>query len=242
MQDRGQAYESNVGVPTVEDRVIDAPVGTTYTTDRPYGYRPYAGTAVGEDMPVVRNRVQWGPILAGLATAIGTLLILTVLGIAIGASVLDRNDSSETIGTGAAIWGAASLVVAFFLGGLVAGKSAAVAGPGSGMLNGLMVGFAGLVLVLWMTALGLGNLFGVIGSNLQEIADVIQGTGSSTGNDVQAQASQAGAQLSASFDEVRDAAWLTLACIILPLVASAFGGWLAHNTREELVRGEAAAR
>jgi hypothetical protein len=236
MQDRGQAYESNVGVPTVEDRVVDAPLGTTYTTDRPYGYRPYAGTAVGEDVPVVRNRVQWGPILAGLATAIGTLVILTVLGIAVGASVLDRNDPAEEIGTGAAVWGAASLVVAFFLGGLVAAKSAAVAGPGTGMLNGLMVGFAGLVVVLWLTAFGLGNLFGVIGANLQDIADVIQGTGTGTG-DVQSQASQAGEQLRASFDEVRDAAWLTLACIILPLAASAFGGWLAHNTRRDLIEG-----
>ena len=242
MQDRGQTFEPNVGVPPVEDRVIDAPIGTTYTTERPYTYRPYGATVVGEDVPVVRNRVQWGPILAGLATAIGTLVILTVLGIAIGASVLDRNDPAEEIGTGAAIWGAASLVVSFFLGGLVAAKSAAVAGPGTGMLNGLMVGFAGLLLVLWLTAIGLGNLFGVVGANLEAISNVIQGTDTIAVDDAQAQAQVAGEELRASFDEVRDTAWLTLACIVLPLAASAFGGWAAPNTREELVRGEAAAR
>jgi hypothetical protein len=105
-----------------------------------------------------------------------------------------------------------------------------------------MVGFAGLLLVLWLTAIGLGNLFGVVGANLEDVSNVIQGTDTIAVDDAQAQAQEAGEELRASFDEVRDAAWLTLACIVLPLAASAFGGWVAHNTREELVRGEAAAR
>jgi hypothetical protein len=38
----------------------------------------------------MKNRVQFGPIIAGVLTAIATLLILTVLGLAIGASALER--------------------------------------------------------------------------------------------------------------------------------------------------------
>ena len=57
------------------------------------------------DAVEVKNRVQFGPIIAGVLTAIATLLILTVLGLAIGASALEPRDAGETLGGAAAIWG-----------------------------------------------------------------------------------------------------------------------------------------
>jgi hypothetical protein len=74
---------------------------------------------VHHDTVEVKNRVQFGPILAGILTAIATLLILTVLGLAVGSSALEPRDGGETIGTAAAIWGIASALIAFFLGGWV---------------------------------------------------------------------------------------------------------------------------
>jgi len=41
------------------------------------------------DTVEVKNRVQVGPIIAGILTAIATLLILTVLGLAVGSSALE---------------------------------------------------------------------------------------------------------------------------------------------------------
>src|SRR5918997_1682768 len=103
-------------------------IGERYETDaRTVGDRPivdgqrhlgsHSGTQVGEDVMPVRNRVQWGPIIAGVLTAIATLLILTVLGLAIGASALEPREVGESLGVGAAIWGALSAIIAFFLGG-----------------------------------------------------------------------------------------------------------------------------
>src|SRR3990170_3964197 len=76
-------------------------------------------TVVGENALAVRNRVQWGPIIAGVLTAIVTFLLLTILGFALGASVLDPANTAGEIGTWAAVWGAISAILAFFIGGWI---------------------------------------------------------------------------------------------------------------------------
>jgi hypothetical protein len=238
MQDQARTtYEPGVMPPPAEDRILDGPAAS-YVTERPLGYRAYPGTVVGENVLEVRDRVQFGPILAGVLTTIGSMVILSVLGIAVGASVLERNAPGEDIGTWAAVWGAASAIVSFFLGGVVAAKSAAVAGPGTGMLNGLMVGFAAIALIVLSTGIGLGNLFGTIGANFEDIANAIVGQDAANAVDAaQSEATEVEADLRASFDEVRDAAWGTFIGLVLPLVAAAFGGWLAHNKRRDLIEG-----
>jgi hypothetical protein len=209
----------------------------------------YPGTEVGENVMPVRNRVQWGPVIAGLATAIATFLLMTVLGIAVGASVLDPADSGSEIGTWAAVWGAISAILAFFLGGWIAAKSAAVGGSFAGLLNGFMVGAAGLVLILWLTGTGLGNLFGTLSSNLGDVINVAQETAQQEGvttDEAQTEADQAVDNAAAAiedvdsqstFDDVRDGAFGSFLGLLLPLVAAALGGWLGHNTRRELIQG-----
>ena len=100
-------------------------------------------TDVGENVLAVRNRVQWGPIIAGVLAAIVVFLLLTILGFVLGASVLDPANTAGEIGTWAAIWGAVSAIVAFFIGGWIAARTAAVDGAFAGVINGLMVGRRG---------------------------------------------------------------------------------------------------
>ncbi len=199
--------------------------------------RPVVG--VGENQIEVKNRVQWGPIIAGVVTAIASMLILTVLGLAIGASVLEPTEAGENIGTAAAVWGALSAILSFLIGGWVAAKSAAVGGSGSGMLNGFMVGAATLALILWLTGVGLGNLFGTVGSNLGDIANIAQGTGV-TPTEVEQQAPDAGQatnQATSAFAEAEEGAWGTLIGLLLALGAATLGGLLGHNKREDLAGG-----
>lgn len=186
-----------------------------------------AATRVGEDTMTVKDRVRWGPIMAGLLTTIATMLVLTVLGLAIGISAFEPGNT-DGLGTAAGIWGAISAIIAFFVGGWVAAKTAAVGGDGSGLLNGLMVGVTALALILWLTGSGLGNLLGTVGSNLGDIANIVQDQGS------QQDAQQA---LNDSYGEAERGAWGTLIGLLLALGASAFGGLLGANTRRELIAG-----
>lgn len=196
------------------------------------------------DAVEVKNRVQFGPIIAGVLTAITTMLILTVLGLAIGASALEPRDAGESLGFGAAAWGIVSALIAFFLGGWVAAKTAAVAGTGSGLINGLMVGAAIIALVLWLTGTGVSAVLGTVGSNIGDIINVAQDEGVSTESaqqqteDAQQQAEEQVEQIDpqAAFDTVRDAAWGTLAGLIVPLAAAAAGGVVGHNKREDVIQ------
>ena len=198
-------------------------------------------TGGGGDMVEVKNRVQFGPIIAGVLTAITTLLILTVLGLAIGTSALEPRDAGEGLGIGAAIWGILSALIAFFLGGWVAAKTAAVAGAGSGMINGLMVGAAIIALVLWLTGTGVSNILGTLGSNIGDITNAAQSQGTSA-TDVQQQVQDqaASVDVDSAFDTVKNGAWGTLAGLVLPLIASALGGLLGHNKQHDVMQRTAA--
>ncbi len=197
-------------------------------------------TGGGGNMVEVKNRVQFGPIIAGVLTAIATLLILTVLGLAIGTSALEPRDAGEGLGTGAAIWGIISALIAFFLGGWVAAKTAAVAGAGSGMINGLMVGAAIIALVLWLTGSGVSNILGTLGSNIGDITNAAQDQGT-TVTDLQQQAEDQAASIDvdSAFDTVKNGAWGTLAGLVFPLVASALGGLLGHNKQHDVMQSTA---
>lgn len=198
-------------------------------------------------------------------------LLLTILGFALGASVLDPANTAGEIGTWAGIWGAISAIVAFFLGGWIAARTAAVDGAFAGTMNGLMVGAAGLLFIIWLTASGLGNLFGTIGATVGSVLNVaataapaaqdaanvdanqagnaVEETTGINVDDPQAvaeQAQQAADQASEAiaaadnpqtFEAVRNGALGTLLGLLLPLLASALGGWVGRYERTDLVHG-----
>ena len=206
---------TDVGPRDTHDPVNDP---ATFRARPTAGYTTGADIEVGQNRLPVRNRVQWGPILAGVVTTAATMLVLSVLGLALGASVLDRNVDGNDLSTGATIWGIISALIAFFVGGWVAARSAAVGGTGSGLLNGLMAGCATLVLLLALSGLGLGDAFGVTGANFDDIINASEAT----------------------FSNIEDEAWWTLIGLLAALGAAAVGGLAGHNTRNDLVEGSAA--
>lgn len=150
---------------------------------------------VGTNLVPVRNRVQWGPIIAGVVAAIISFLLLTILGFALGASVLDPANTAGEIGTWAAVWGAITAVISFVIGGWIAARSSAVDGTFAGLLNGLMVGATGLLLIIWLSASGLGNLFGTIGSAVGSVANVAASVAPAAQDAANVNANQAGNQV-----------------------------------------------
>jgi hypothetical protein len=75
---------------------------------RPVEERPYVAEAEGQ-----YDLVHWAPTWAGMFISIAALLLLAPLGVAIGLSS----------GTGAVVWGFISVIVAFFAGGWVVGRT-----------------------------------------------------------------------------------------------------------------------
>jgi len=183
------------------------------------------------------------------------MLLLSILGLAIGSSAFEPGADASDWGTGAGIWGAISAIIALFAGGWVAAKTAAVGGNFGGLMNGLMAGIATILLLIWLTTTGLSNVLGFLGSNIADITSVASETlgvdvgdvantdGSTTGADVDEDAADAEATVTGAansqetYDRVADGAWGTLIALVLAIGAAAVGGLVGSNRRADLVEG-----
>jgi hypothetical protein len=105
-------------------------------------------------------RVSWGGVWAGVLVVLGTLLLLSTLGVAIGFSADARNVDPEKISVGAAIWSRVSLLIALFLGGMAATRMSLVWDRFTGLAQGALVWVVSLVVVLYLSANGVGLMLG----------------------------------------------------------------------------------
>ena len=80
-----------------------------------------------------RDSIRWGPIWAGLITALTVFLLLQLL--AIGLGLIDIGPGAGGGGWVSAIMG----LIAFFIGGSVAGMTSAVRGEATGAFFGLLL-------------------------------------------------------------------------------------------------------
>lgn len=132
------------------------------TASNPLPSRPLRADVVPDRVSLTAplDRVRWAAVLGGLFTVLAALVVLTVLGLAIGLSTFDANNPSS-FAFGASWWGIITAIIAFALGGFLAARSAAVAGPGNGILNGAMVWIVTIAVIVNLLTAGVGTLLGV---------------------------------------------------------------------------------
>ena len=160
-----------------------------------------------------RDLVRWGPVVAGLIVAFTLFLLATVLLVAIGVQSIRVGDPNidEAAGAGGIITAVIALV-AFLIGGYVAGRTAAVGGNWSGLLNGFLVWGLGMILVLLLAGLGLGGLLGSAGELFQQY----RAAGSP----------QPDVDSAVILEGIKNNAFPAFLGLALPAVAAAIGGWL----------------
>jgi len=224
------------------DQRTEAPV--TAATGHAGPVRETTTRNVSQVMNLPTDRVRWGPIWAGLLSAFFTLLVLSLLGLAIGASTVDtgaavQGTSNQNAGSYSAIWAGISAIIAFLIGGYVAGRTAAVHERGWAALNGALVFLLALPLLLWLATQGLGALIGNashiasgFGVNLGQLGATASGAAKTI---TPAQAQQA-------VDTAKTTAWGTLIGLVMGLVAAAVGGTLGmrYAARDTHATGAAA--
>ena len=187
----------------------------------------------GEDLASARrDSIRWGPIWAGLITALTTFLLLQLL--AIGLGLVDVGPGSD----GGGGWVPALIgLIAFFAGGAVAGMTSAIRGTGTGLLNGFMVWALGTVLILLLSALGLGQLFGALGSLAGQVGP---GALSNAANSAQGAAPNISPQ--EAEQAIRTGAIGAFFGLLFSALASMLGGLLGGRSREPIGRPTDARR
>lgn len=116
------------------------------------------------------KRICWGAIIAGAILALVTLFTLSVLGTAIGLTVLDPGQGDEQakgLGIGATVWWVVCSVIAVFIGGWAAAKLSAVWTQTNGILHGIITWALTLVILAWLLTSTAGAIMGGALSTLQ---------------------------------------------------------------------------
>lgn len=122
------------------------------------------------------KRISWSAIFAGVIISMVVYLLLAILGTAIGASTIDplkEQNPLDGIGTGAAIWTGASMLISIAAGAYASGRLA----QREGALHGLLMFGVNTLICTWFlivvvnnTLTGAGN---IIGSGLQTLGSGI---------------------------------------------------------------------
>jgi len=100
------------------------------------------GALLNEPVRLDTAKVSWASIMAGLVVALGTWVLLTVLGLALGLSSADPNNPATSLKSAGLITGIWSLVVPFvalLAGGLVAARTAGVVTRPTGAIHGVVL-------------------------------------------------------------------------------------------------------
>ena len=187
--------------------------GSTATVTRDEAYRRLGATTTSSG----RDAVRWGPIFAGFITALGTFVLLSLLLLGLGASAVrvgttDAEDAARGIGAATAIAG----LVAFLFGGFIAARTAAIRERWAAVLNGFLVWGLGLLLILMLSAFGIGQLFGEAGTLITRFGTL--------GNEL-----PDGADAADVARAIRDAAIPAFLSLLLPAAAAALGGFIGSH-------------
>jgi hypothetical protein len=128
-------------------------------------------------------RVSWGGVFGGVLVALGFLLLMTALGVAVGITAARPSESDPgTLGAGAWIWGGVSLLLALFLGGWVSTRIGAIFDGTTGFFEGALVWVVSVLMMLYFASSGIGMLaggaFNLVGGAAQALGSVVQSSAS----------------------------------------------------------------
>lgn len=162
-QDRRIAEQHREGMPAVE--AYERPVHNGLPGEH------------ADVRPPVGLRVRWAGVTSGWVMALGTILLLTALGLAIGlTSIGDPRTGVPTtgLGRGAGMWGGITLLIAFFLGGMISTRVTDRPDRGGAVIHGMLVWTLTSVFLIWLLgqgiSFGLSNLFGALGGITRTVA------------------------------------------------------------------------
>lgn len=127
-------------------------------------------------IPSMLRRVSWQAILSGAVVAIMVQFGLNLLGLAIGAGTIDplydQDPLQVEVAAATVIWMAASVLIALFAGGLVAGRMAGMLDHTDGALHGLVVWAVVSIISILLLNSAVGSIIGTASNLLSSGVDL----------------------------------------------------------------------
>src|SRR5471032_2239673 len=206
-------------------------------------------------------RISWGAVIAGVILSLIVYLIMSVLGTAIGASLLapmSQPNPGRVFGFGSGVWVIVTTVLAVFVGSYFAGRCA----PVLGWLHGLLAWAVMTLLLLYgMTSIigGAVSVAGNVAAATANVGAVAGSQGDQPANSVrqQAQAALNGAASAAtSADAQQDAmqaaqtaaggiaraTWYSFAALVVGAIIAVVSGSAGFRHQPPFEEGGGSAR
>ncbi len=195
----------------------DYPAGTPATRTRITTY------------PII-DRVRWPAVWAGIFSAMSVLIILAVLGTAIGLSAYEPDRASPLI-IGAGWWAALSALIAFLFGGWVAARTSAATGYSAGLLNGAMVWAVAVPLTLAILSGGVAAMMG----DRRTDSGMPTVDRTTAFDDARPAAGQMRPDVAVATGTAARTAWGALISLLLGLGAASLGGLLGARGEQRII-------
>jgi hypothetical protein len=140
---------------------------SAYNTAYPNDEAQYpTGTQIGRRRSY--SRISWGSVLAGAVVAGASVVLLSLLGVAIGAGGLRFTQTTASdvasYGLGAGIWTAVNLILSLAFGGYVAARLSGTHSHLDAELHGITVWAVALLFITVLLAQAIGSILGTVAS------------------------------------------------------------------------------
>ncbi|WP_457580170.1 PhnA-like protein [Ensifer canadensis] len=124
------------------------------------------------------NKISWGSIFAGVAIALAVQFLLNLLGVGIGAAVLDPatsdNPGASTFSIMGGVWFVVAGIIASFVGGYVASRLSGRPSNSTGGYHGVTTWAVTTLVVLYLLTTSVGAL---VGGAFSGLSSVVGGVG-----------------------------------------------------------------
>lgn len=142
-------------------------------------------TTMTREWSLGESRIRWSAVVAGFVVGVTVQMVLTLLGLAIGAWTIDLHESqpAQGIPLGTGIWTGLSMLISAFAGGFVTSRLSGAPLRSDGMYHAAVVWGLTWLVFTWLTttamATMIGGLFSAFGTGLQSMGQAA-GQGIST--------------------------------------------------------------
>lgn len=129
-------------------------------------------------------KISWGGVFGGVLAGVGTLMLLSSLGIAVGISAIDpRDPDGGALGAGTAVWAGLTLLVSLFIAGWASTRLSLLWERTTAVFEGVLVWVLSLILILYLASSGIGLVASGAASLLGTTAQTFQTAVGSMGVD-----------------------------------------------------------
>ncbi|MHA6793822.1 hypothetical protein ACVGVM_09970 [Pseudonocardia bannensis] len=150
-QEKDMVERDNTGSTRIDTGAVTAPEQRSGSTSVP-------DTGASSPATAWRDRIRWGPVWAGALVVLPVFVVLQLLFFAVG--WLDLGFEGGTSATVQSIVTGVLALIAFFVGGLLAGASTQWRGAEDGVLHGVLVWALSVVGILALAVIGGTSLLG----------------------------------------------------------------------------------